>query len=477
MISAAFSKLAHEKTHSVEKPLHRIQKAWARIGAAVVIGSAVMNGAVASTQVTESLGSVNNLAISGNDLFWAETEAEPDGTYVKARICRTDKNRTLAPCMPILEETNTEKTATFDALTVANVGGIRYVYFVVNRSVSSTRKVSYINRVRAEGGAVEGIANPLPMGMNDLKSDGTYLYWADREKIRKVPMAGGSPTILASVENLPYVKQVAVDENYVYYNRGPNGDMIYRVPKAGGAERIQAIATSTVTDIFVRQTNGQTTLYWSEMNGAVRSLELGKSEVVNYQEPMPDRKATSVAFDGTRVLWANCPSTLSGESCRIHEFQNGAHLVLNAGDAGNWDARDIVVEPDRLYWRQSRDVSRYVHPEPLRAVINPSPVFKEGSRKAGVNGITETVQAMVTGGEPDGIDTVRYRFEWTIDNGFFTIHHWRAQRTSIFAAMPDNDSREGTLTLKVTDRLGRTVTSETPIRFWNPPNDDGTSPQ
>jgi hypothetical protein len=25
--------------------------------------------------------------------------------------------------------------------------------------------------------------------------------------------------------------------------------------------------------------------------------------------------------------------------------------------------------------------------------------------------------------------------------------------------------------------LGRTVTSETPIRFWNPPNDDGTSPQ
>lgn len=478
MIYPDFSARLQGRRDCPEERSHYKSSALQQLGVAIVISVASMNGAIASSQVTESQGIVNNLAVSGNDLFWTETETHPGVSYVKTRICRADKDSERAPCMPIHEESNEDKPSQFNGLAVANVAGIRYVYFVLNKWVSSTRMVSYINRVPAEGGPVDGISNALPIGMNDLKTDGTHLYWADRERIRKIPVTGGAPTILAAVENLPYVKQVGLDGNFVYYNRGNNGELIYRVPKAGGREQIQAIAASTVTDIFVSETDGRTTLYWSEMDGSVKSLQLGTSEVLKHQDPIPDTKATSVAFDGTRVLWANCPRTdTSGESCRIHELQNGAHLVLNPGDEGNWDARDIAAQPDRLYWRQNRDVRRYVHPEPLRVAINPSPVSKTGSTRPGVNGITETVHAVVAGGEPVGIDGVRYRFEWTMDNGFFTIHHWRAQSTSIFAAMPDGDSREGNLSLKVTDLLGRTVTVETPVRFWNPPNDDGSSPQ
>lgn len=465
-----------------------------RLSVTAVLSATVWSAQAGITTVSDTTNYVTGLAVTDDDAVWAAREVEDFGNVTKLR--RTDKNNPQLPSEVIHEERFTGGAIAIDSLTTADVGGTRYVYFVVNKyysSQSSTnpgRHLSYINRIPIAGGPVKGIASPLPMGQNDLKTDGSYVYWVDREAVRKVPMDGGTATILARVPNIQfpnreYVKQIALDSHYVYYNSGNSGESIYRVPKAGGTPTIQLIAASTVTDLFVHENGGQSMVYWSESNGSVKSLNVADGRADVYQRAMEDTEARSVAFDGTRVVWASC-KIYHGGRCHLHAFENGRTLVLDPLESHSVFMGNIVAEPTQIFFssyfydtvRRSA-VLKYVHPAPLTVSINPSPVYKIGSTKPGVNSVSETVYAIVSGGDPyaPGQHTYSYSYAWGIDTGFFNLHDPVAPSTSIFAAMPDGDSRDGTLTLYVTDSAGRTATAQTSVWFENPLNPGDGLPQ
>ena len=73
---------------------------------------------------------------------------------------------------------------------------------------------------------------PGVVGQNDLVTDGAYLYWADSQAIRRMPIGGGAVSTLANGTALGHV---ALDDGSVYYSCGTT---IRRVAKTGGASSI-----------------------------------------------------------------------------------------------------------------------------------------------------------------------------------------------------------------------------------------------
>lgn len=401
------------------------------------------------------------LAVSQDEVFW--TTSGSDGAEIR-RISKFNADPNATGDLVFSQQPST--TVSLQSLLHAEVSGVPYIYFVTNKD-SAGRIVSYINRVPAAGGQVNPIATPLPMGKNDLKTDGTFLYWADRERVRKVPMNGGQATILGSVENAAYVKQVAVDSQNVYFNGGLNGQILHSVPKLGGAKATQVVAVGRITDIDVYENGSQSTIYWGEANGSVKSMVVGSGDVIVHQEPC-QYSISSVAFDGTRLIWSECP-TDDGFSCQIRVIENGQKLNLLENGLV---AANIVAEPDQFFWTHSSRISKYVHPDPLIVKINPSPLIGHGSTKPGVNEVFAWVQANVFGGEQDRIDEpYPKRIEWSL-NDFFRISDPRLFRTKIYSWMPNGDSRDGTLQVRVTDRMGRVATAEASVVFDNPPDVD-----
>jgi hypothetical protein len=416
----------------------------------------------------------NAMTLTTNDVFWSSSATTQNGMYY-TEILRRNKDNVGESQNPSNVIFRQEKSSpiSFNSLVQADVAGIPYLYYVVNFDDS---KISYINRIPATGGPVTNITRPLYMGKNDLKTDGAFLYWIDREAIRKIPVNGGTATILARVPQAAYVKQVALDRSYVYFNAGASGESIYRVPKAGGAATIQAIASSTVTDLVVHQGHSNPTIYWSEINGAVKSYTVGANTSSVYQNPTEDRKAVSIDFDGIRVLWADCLKDTLFDECFIKEYLDGAVVKLNAGYSSSGSIRNIAADPAQVFWTAGFGVDKYVHPAPLTVSISPSPIYKQ-TAKPGVDSVRVSVKALVSGGSK-GYDTLPdYYYSWSISDGSgLTLQYPRYWNPSIFAAMPDGDSREGELTLTVTDMLGRTKTVQTSIKFENPV-DPGQQPK
>lgn len=452
----------HGVTTMKSKPkrnvMNNIAKKMLGISTAFALSVLSLNGASAgvndSTHVTPVTASSANAIVATTDhLFWT-LSGLTDGPSHAAGVYRISKQ---APYHSDEQQLYKEKRNTsirFNSLVYAEVDGIPYIYFVTNFD----DKISYIKRVPADGGAAAFVTRVPYIAERDLKIDGSHLYWADKEGVRKVPIGGGAITILARTGT---ASQIGLDANFVYFNSGASGSSLYRVPKAGGAATIRAIASSPVTDLYVHESGPQTTLFWSETNAAVKGHAIGTNTTIMYQAATNDRIATSVGFDSSRVLWTDCAT--AGNDCHIYENEAGAKLRIYGNDdyAGN-----IVSDPTQLFWSQGNWIYRYIHTLPPSVSINPSPVTAVGeARQSG--SLTKTATAVVANGDPyrAGEFDTAFGYSWSVDNGAFTIHYPNAISTSIYAALPACDTREGTLSVTVRDVIGRTATASTGIEY------------
>jgi hypothetical protein len=238
----------------------------------------------------------------------------------------------------------------FGNVVWALVSGNYYGYFVANYDRPGQR-VSQIKRVPLGGGApVTLFQSPAYIGVGDLATDGSTLFWVDEGGVRSAPIGGGLiRTMVASAG----ITHMAIDSGFVYYSIG---NVIARMAKTGGPATAMATASAPVTALYVwTPVPSYPVIFWGEHGGAVRSFS--PQGLFTWQNPLAGRDVTSVGYDGSRALWIDCAEP-GNPQCNVRVQSGGVTpTVVNAGVGAShlqWDATSV-------YWTGVPGIQRYVY--------------------------------------------------------------------------------------------------------------------
>ena len=222
-----------------------------------------------------------------------------------------------------------------------------HAYFVANHPSSN---VSQIKRVPLAGGnAVTLATSPGFVGLRDIATDGSYLYWADTKGLQKMAITGGAVKTLVAGYN---VSSVAVDATRVFYS---DGQWLRSVSKSGGNPKVYAGGSTTVTSMHLHQGSAGSTIYWAEQNAAVRSVSTSGGYITTHQAPIGGRRASSVSFDGTRVLWTDCVHP-GGNGCAVRKRQGSITWSLSTGVGTN----NVQGDAGAMFWGDPQ-LKKYIH--------------------------------------------------------------------------------------------------------------------
>jgi hypothetical protein len=241
----------------------------------------------------------------------------------------------------------------FGNVVWAKVAGTYYGYFVANYDRFGVR-ISQIKRVPLGGGSPVILAqSPAYIGVGDLATDGSTLFWADAGGVRSISLNGGAIHTLVSSTS---VSHIGLDPVSVYYSEGVR---ISRVAKAGGAATPLLFAAANVTALYLWPAlpTSYSFIFWGEQGGAVRSYSPFGGSQFTWQNPIPGRDVTSVGYDGTRALWIDCAEP-GNPQCNVSVQSGGVHpTTVNAGVGAShlqWDATS-------MYWIGVPGIQRYVY--------------------------------------------------------------------------------------------------------------------
>jgi hypothetical protein len=191
--------------------------------------------------------------------------------------------------------------------------------------------------------------------------DAENVYWTNSDfgdlTVRKVPIAGGPATILASYQ---HAGPIAVDSTSVYFASfvpgSPGGakgtSALRKVPLGGGATVTLASEPGCAFAIAVDATN----LYWLDdtdcagVQGTIKKLPLNGGAVTTLasSQAFPSH----IAVDATNVYWTSCcPYSPPGAACQDGgvmkvPIAGGTPTTLVAGG----EAWGIAVDATSLYW-------------------------------------------------------------------------------------------------------------------------------
>ena len=288
------------------------------------------------------------LVQSTANLYW--TSGFNTSAPFSAAVYRTGKNDTPGKETVLYREDRNDSFF-FGDLTFANDNGVFYGYFAANYL---DRGFSEIKRIPLAGGPAVTLATSLsPLAASDLVTDGSFLYWADAGGLRKMSISGGAITTLFSGGTL---LRVALDATQVYFS---NGAAINSVPKAGGGVVTRQVTeTFNVSSIFTQPTSAGTALYWGTQDGSVKSQVLGVPGVVVHQQPLAGRLVKSVSFDGTRVLWTDCNSSIGTADCAVRKRQGGATTTVSTGESFS---ADVQGDATAMYWSSGTALVKFIH--------------------------------------------------------------------------------------------------------------------
>jgi hypothetical protein len=194
----------------------------------------------------------------------------------------------------------------------------------------------------AGGPEVEIGASPTTGGFR-IAVDATNVYWVDANGLQRVPIGGGTPTVLQSVS----VGGVAVDATNVYWTQ-PNTGQLFKAAKAGGAPVALNVSLGgseplvvDASNVYVADGNtvwqvpidGSAAVALTIVNGGLEPPLAIDSQYVyftlgiapSYQcsglhrvpigggpvrQVANDQRVTSIAVDATSIYWANFNGTI-----------------------------------------------------------------------------------------------------------------------------------------------------------------------
>jgi hypothetical protein len=286
------------------------------------------------------------LVASTGNLYWTAQSAEETGPDAWT-VWRASKSNVPGNEIALYRELGDDRN--FGAIVYANPGAF-YGYFVANYQFG-TGWVSQIKRIPLAGGPAVVIAtSPAVIGLRDLVTDGSALFWVDAQGIRRVALSGGPVTTLYSS---PQVTRLRVDSSYLYFGEEY---LIFRMPKTGGLESVLASTSGLVTALHFDTASGW--LFWGEQGGGVFAMhDFPNGPRVTYQAPSPGRDVTSVGWDGSRVLWSDCLEP-GDSSCRIKKVTGAVTQTLVTGGVG---VRTLQWDTTSFYWGNIGFLKKYVY--------------------------------------------------------------------------------------------------------------------
>ena len=280
----------------------------------------------------------DRLIQSTGNLYW--TADQTLNATSQADVLRASKDNEPGQERILYQESRPATSPVdFEAITYANVGGVWYGYFVANYP---RQNESQLMRVPLAGGAAVVLAtSPAVIGNRDLVTDGSFLYWADADGIRRMPIAGGTERTLVSGETFAHL---GLDGPVLYYS---SGNRILHVPTSGGASTTIVSAASAITAMYPPSATNAN-VYWGEANGSVSLFPGPYDSIYQVQAPSDGVSVTSVSVADNYILWGDCLA----EACKVDGYDIGNIVSVPTsgppvdvqGDASAWYWGDFDLE-------------------------------------------------------------------------------------------------------------------------------------
>jgi hypothetical protein len=242
-----------------------------------------------------------------------------------------------------------EQGAEFGDIAFSKVDGVFFGYFFATKN-----DVTTIRRVPLAGGTAAVLATVTKVDVvgshRNLIADGVHLFWQDDRAVRRMPIRGGAVTILDRTSLNPHTAGLAQSGGDIIYASGAD---IRFVPKNGSAVtgpsvRTIVTATSRVTSLLP-VSNG---VYWGEESGAVR-LKVGSTiRTIRLSAGLvPTSMATNGFTAGGPLAWTHCDS----QTCRL-QLDFSAFSPSSAISAGALGV--TITSSGNVFWGDARGVHR-----------------------------------------------------------------------------------------------------------------------
>lgn len=235
----------------------------------------------------------DGLILSTGNLYFTSHDA------ATASIWRTAQS--ASPGQEIL--LYSQAGARFGDIVYAQVDGLWWGYFFATKAGIVT-----IRRIPLTGGVATVLATVTGVDVDhshrNLVTDGVYLYWQDVNSVRKMPIRGGTVTVLDLTSPNTPTAGIALQTGRVIYASVAD---IHYVPVGGAitGPSVRTIATglSRVTALYA-VSNG---VYWGEQNGAVR-LKVGNvtTTLPSTLGLVPTSISTNGYTAGASQVWTQC---------------------------------------------------------------------------------------------------------------------------------------------------------------------------
>jgi hypothetical protein len=340
---------------SIKSSKRNVRGRWrnrACVAAMVLASAAAVGGvgaadAAAATPTLLSYSSPSRLIQSTGNLYWtSNTYNRFSPARYESSVWRAAKTNTLGHEIELFSQSSTTPFS-FGDITYAQVAGNWYGYFVVNNPVARISRIERIGLTPTASATILRDNLPL-MGKDELVTDGSYLYWADAGAIRKMPIGGGTPTVLVSGTNF---SRVGLDPTKVFYAAG---NAILSVPKTGGTPTKLVTAASAISAMSLNDQFGYDELVYGETNGSVTQntyLLPNDTEVSAVEPARAGYTITTVGMnDGVYAEFGEC---FNSTSCDIDgTTPTGGTPVDVQGDGGSifWGSNGVYSLADQIIW-------------------------------------------------------------------------------------------------------------------------------
>jgi hypothetical protein len=213
-----------------------------------------------------------------------------------------------------------------------------------------------IKRVPLTGGAATDLASVTNVDVanshRNLVTDGENLYWQHVDSVRKMPIRGGTITVLDQARpNTPTAGLALQDGDIIYASVAD----IRFVPTGGATTPPSA---RTIVNASERATALHAVLnfvYWGEQSGAVRVITSGSTPVdLPSAQLVPTSISTSVRGGVYAQAWTQCGS----QSCKLHfDIPSGESSVYDIDkDALGVSINDAGI----VVWGDAAGVHRHL---------------------------------------------------------------------------------------------------------------------
>jgi hypothetical protein len=247
-----------------------------------------------------------------------------------------------------------EPGSRFGDIVFAQVDGAFWGYFFATSGGTAVK----IKRVPLSGGAATVLATVTDVDVanshRNLVTDGVNLYWQDVHSVRKMPIRGGTVTVLDETSpNTPTAGLALQNGNVVYTSVAA----IRFVPTSGATTPPSARTIVTAADRVTTLHAVLSFVYWGEQSGAIRVVTRGSTPVTisTIAGFVPTSISTSVHGAGVFAqAWTQCNS----QSCRLHFDVPSGESSLYAID-GNAIGVSIASSGN-VFWGDATGVHRHI---------------------------------------------------------------------------------------------------------------------